>query len=361
MKFEKYLQIFFVLILMLNLAGCGNNNKITSEATSEPTTEPTQTAKATPDSYAAPIGTYFSEITGLPISTDLQNQRPIAVMVDCESVAFPHYGIAEADIVYDLRNSMKNDYVTRFMAVYKDYANIPQIGSIRSTRPTNVWLAGEWNAILCHDGGDPEAFEIMDHDFAQQHLSSGFTRVDNGKAWEFTEYITAGEVASRIQDAGYDTNYNQFKQDGDHFTYVKYTTELDTSSFSNASSIILPNPHNGTTLDYNTSTKTYDLSMYGELHKDAEDDQVLTFKNALLLDCDYEEITSANIQYHIVDNSGNGYYMTDGKMESITWKKSGENGITHYYDANGKDLEMNRGKTYIGLICSDVWGDIGIQ
>ena len=356
MKKAKFLNIFIVTILCITNSGCGKKAE-----TSEASAAASATATSTVDTSTAPAGTYFSETTGLPISTSLQNQRPIAAMVDCEAVAMPHYGIAEADIVYDMMNNVMNGRITRFMPIYKDYSNISQIGNIRSARTTNVWLAGEWNAILCHDGQASYALDYLSEDYASQHLSGGFTRVDNGKAWEFTEYITAGEIASRIQDAGYDTNYNQFKQDGDHFTYVKYTTELDTSSFSNASSIILPNPHNGTTLDYNTSTKTYDLSMYGELHKDAEDDQVLTFKNALLLDCDYEEITSANIQYHIVDNSGNGYYMTDGKMEPITWKKSGENGITHYYDANGKDLEMNRGKTYIGLICSDVWGDIGIQ
>lgn len=30
---------------------------------------------------------------------------------------------------------------------------VDQIGSIRSVRPTNVILAAEWNAIICHDGG----------------------------------------------------------------------------------------------------------------------------------------------------------------------------------------------------------------
>ena len=44
-----------------------------------------------------------------------------------------------------------------------------------------------------------------------------------------------------------------------------------------------------------------------------------------------------------------------------TWKKGGENEITHYYDANGNELEMNRGKTYITMVPSDVWGDVAIQ
>ena len=45
---------------------------------------------------------YISELTGLPIDKSLQNQRPIAVMVDNEKIALKHYGIAEADIVYEM-------------------------------------------------------------------------------------------------------------------------------------------------------------------------------------------------------------------------------------------------------------------
>lgn len=357
MLIKKKIYISLSIISALVLSSCGKKQEVSDS--SEPAVSPSATA--TIETTDAPAGMYFSELTGMPISTSIEDQRPIAVMVDCESVAFPHYGLAEADVIYDLRNSMKNDYITRFMAIYKDYENIAQIGSVRSTRPTNVWLAGEWNAILCHDGGDSEAFELMEHDYAQQHLSGIFTRVDNGKSREFTEYVISGDVDMGINDYGYNKNYNEYKQEGNHFNFVKYNTVIDTKSFDSANSVILPNPHNGTTLAYNNETKTYDLSMYGELHKDAEDEQVLSFTNIILISCDYQEITNANIQYNIVDNSGTGYYLTDGKFEPITWKKSGENGITHYYDNKGNDLEMNRGKTYIGLICSDVWNDLSIQ
>ena len=47
---------------------------------------------------------------------------------------------------------MKSAYgrITRFMAVVKDWGKIEQFGSIRSTRDTNIMLAAEWNAVLCH-------------------------------------------------------------------------------------------------------------------------------------------------------------------------------------------------------------------
>lgn len=357
---KRIVNSLLVIMMVLNLTGCSKKQEAVEE-TPEPT--PTATPTPTPDPYAAPAGTYFSETTGMPISTDLKEQRPIAVMVDCETIALPHYGLAEADIVYDMINNVMNNRITRFMAIYKDYNSVPQIGSIRSTRTTNIWLAGEWNAILVHDGQAMYATQYYSEPYASQHLSSGFARIDNGKPSEFTEYVTTGEVEERIQEAGFDHDYNQYKPEGEHFNFVKYNTTLDTSSFNNATYVQEPFPHNATTLAFNTDTKTYDLSMYGELHRDVEDGQVLSFTNLLLLDASFEEYPSGGyVYYNIVGTGGFGYYLTNGKIEPITWSKgAGETDITHYYDTNDKELQIARGKTYISYIPADAWAELAIQ
>ncbi len=105
------------------------------------------------EEYVLPEGMYFSEITGEPISEELKDQRPIAVMVDNETTALPHYGTSEADVVYELMNSTLNDRITRLMCIVKDWGEIEQMGSIRSTRPTNIMLSAEWGSVRCHDGG----------------------------------------------------------------------------------------------------------------------------------------------------------------------------------------------------------------
>ena len=94
-----------------------------------------------------------SELTGLPIHDALVNQRPVAIMVDNEKTALPHYGIAEADIVYEMMNSTANGRITRLMCLYKDWTGLKQTGSIRSTRTTNIMVADEYNAVVIHDGG----------------------------------------------------------------------------------------------------------------------------------------------------------------------------------------------------------------
>lgn len=125
---------------------------------------------------AAAQAAYVSELTGLPTSIALQTQRPVAVMIDNDTKALPHYGLSEADVVYEMMNSTANKRVTRLMAIYKDWQNVGQIGNVRSTRPTNILLASEWNAILIHDGG-PFYNNPYFKSTGISHLSGGFSRV----------------------------------------------------------------------------------------------------------------------------------------------------------------------------------------
>lgn len=101
-----------------------------TEAGTESTEAETESEEVLPE------GMYRSELTNELIDESLKNQRPIAVMVDNESIALPHYGLSQADVVYEMMNSTLNGRITRFMVLVKDWENIKQLGSIRSVRPT---------------------------------------------------------------------------------------------------------------------------------------------------------------------------------------------------------------------------------
>ena len=51
--------------------------------------------------------------------------------------------------------------------------------------------------------------------------------------------------------------------------------------------------------------------------------------------------------------SEKGYFITNGKAIPVTWKKDGEFGVTHYYDQDGKEITLNKGKTWICVIGTD--------
>ena len=316
-------------------------------------------------------GVYASELTGLPISAQLKEQRPIAVMVDNEKIALKHYGTAEADIVYEMMNSTANNRITRFMCIYKDWNSVPRIGSIRSIRPTNVILAGEYNAVAVHDGGPFYINDWLARPWSN-NLSAGFARIANGKPREFTEYVTTGEVARRMAAAGYSTTYNMPRERESHFLFQPVETTLAAAyngvGVANATNINLTAafPHNQSQLKYNPQTMTYDYYEYGAIHTDAEDGQVLTFKNVILQEASFAQYDAHgyliyNVIGYMPSDTATGYYITDGQAIPITWVKNGETSITRYFDANGNEIKLNPGKTYFGIVPSDAWSAITIQ
>ena len=212
-------------------------------------------------------GMYRSELTNEWISEDLKDQRPIAVMVDNEKTALPHYGVSRADVVYEMTNSLANDGITRLMVLFKDYESIDQIGSVRSTRPTNLVIAPEWNAIVCHDGGPFYIDDYLAKPFVD-NFSGTFSRVDNGKSREFTEYVCTGDMEKNFASkSNVSKTYNEYYQGGPHYQFVSSDSEINDLSSApgvkDCSKIELPFKHNGSKLEYDPATQRYMYSEYG--------------------------------------------------------------------------------------------------
>lgn len=364
-------------------AGCGKKETNTPEDNSTPDIVipvdseidepggPEDSITATPDP-APPEeeevreGMYRSELTNEWIDESLKDQRPVAIMVDNESIALPHYGLTEADVVYELMNSTANNRVTRLMAVVKDWGAIEQFGSIRSTRQTNIMLAAEWNAVLCHDGGPFYIDEWIARNYSA-NFSGGFTRVRNGKAYEFTEYVCAGDLEERFSNSRYTTEYNDYYP-GPHYLFSN--TELDLSDQTDSFACTEVDlgavfPHNESKLVYNEETGTYDYYEYGEAHLDPQHDNApLTFKNLLLQDTTFAQLDSNGyLIYNAIDTSErSAYYITNGRAIEVVWVKESETAPTIYLDKQtGEQIEINTGKTYVALVPSDSWNKIVLQ
>ena len=87
----------------------------------------------------------------------------------------------------------------------------------------------------------------------------------------------------------------------------------------------------------------------------------MTFKNVILQNTSFTQLDPNGYLTYNVIGSGSGYYITNGQAIPITWQKGSETGITHYYNASGAEIAINRGKTYIGIVQSDTWGQLVIN
>ncbi|MDD6058379.1 MAG: DUF3048 domain-containing protein [Clostridiales bacterium] len=365
---RKSLQVLLALALCLSIGACGKKGE-QQTGLSEDAQTITGDIEAIGED-GVPVeeeyreGMYRSELTNEWIDESLKNQRPIAVMVDNETIALPHYGLTKADIVYEMMNSTANNKITRFMCLVKDWRAIEQMGSIRSARPTNFLLAAEWNAMLVHDGGPVYINDYVEQPYTN-NLNGGFSRVDNGKPREYTEYILAGDMDKRLASYGYSTEYNEYYE-GAHYHFASESNPVDLSGDPDAitaETIRLPFPHNKSTLTYDPNTQLYYYSEYGEKHLDPQyDNAQLSFKNVLLQDCNYMEFDEHGyMMFYIINRERSGYYITNGKAIEVTWQKDTATGATRYYDSNGKEITINTGKTYIGIVPDEDWENLVIE
>ncbi|MBQ6787071.1 MAG: DUF3048 domain-containing protein [Lachnospiraceae bacterium] len=378
MKRKSLLALMMVSVVTMSLAGCGGKEEVQAPVEEVPfdsivenavdnkkeeVTEEASTEEQTVVEEESHEGMYRSEITNEWIDESLKNQRPIAVMVDNEKTALPHYGLTEADVVYEIMNSTANGRITRLMAIVKDWGKIQQFGSIRSARPTNFMLAAEWNAVVCHDGGPFYIDEYLKKSYTN-NFSGTFGRVDNGKSREYTEYILEGDLDKNFSNSNYSTEYNEHYE-GEHFVFSDEEIDLaEKSGAMDATEVKLPFPHNSSTLKYNEETGTYDYYEYGNAHVDPQhNNAVLTFENVILQDCSFSQLDENGYMiYNVIGSGDNGYYLTNGKAVPISWIKSGESDITLFLDQEtGEQIEMNTGKTYIALVPSDTWDEVSIQ
>lgn len=366
----KWLLLALSFACLAGTAGCGSSEEVTADSFStEEEVIPEEVEAEEPEEEeveeVAPEGMYRSELTNEWISEDLKDQRPIAVMVDNEKTALPHYGLSQADIVYEMMNSTQNGQITRFMVLFKDYDSVSQIGSVRSVRPTNLMIAPEWNAIVCHDGGPFYINTFLANDYVD-HFSGTFSRVDNGKPREFTEYILPGDMEDNFSNSSVDRNYDEYAPTEPHFEFASESNPVDLSGEAGSTActlVDLPFPHNGSELNYDEASGTYLYSEYGSAHVDpGNNNQQLAFKNVILQKMSYNQLDDHGYMvWNCLATGMEGYYITNGQAIPITWSKISDTDRTIYYDMTGDEITINTGKTYIAFVADEVWDELVVQ
>ncbi len=313
-----------------------------------------------------PDGEVRNELTGELIDESLANQRPIAVMVDNESIALPHYGLTQADVVYEMMNSTENGRITRFMALVKDWETLEQFGSIRSARVTKTAFWQQNGMLYYVMMVDHSILTNILHFQVWMILMADFpvSIMENPENIQSTlfQVIWTKNLQAQVQ-----AKINKYYTEN-HFKFAKEDTDI--ADGTSAVTVDIPFPHNGSYLTYDESEKVYKYFEYKKEHVDPQNGNAqLSFKN-VILQCTPFELHSwgdgvydpnGYMYYKIENNKGTGYYITNGKAEEITWSKGGLTDNTKYYDASGNEIKINIGKTYIALVPDDAWGDLVVE
>lgn len=352
-----------VLALTLCLTGCANSEPIGQSEIPESSavTEETAMSETSEKENISESSTAINPLTGESgFNEKAVGKRPVAVMVSNVKAALPQYGVDEADIIYELP---VEGGITRLMAVYADYTNVPDVCSVRSCRYYYPILAYGMDAIYCHWGTDKtialDTLNYLDIDrFDGNDGSLGygtvFVRDEYREQYYDTEHtgcLKGSELADAIEEMDYRTEINE-------------TNENGAFRFNSPDSPNVPEGENCLTAELNFSTEYYSTFEYdeengvylkyhsGSPHNDGVTGNQLSFTNVFVL----ETYVSTRDDGKLMDvglDSGSGWYISMGKAQPVTWSKYSDSDPVKVYDESGEEISVNAGKSYIGFIDGD--------
>ena len=388
------------------VVSCTNNSSDTTTESdiivtkSKDTTESTTVATTEEVTTKEPVihtGDYVDSLTGYATEKDLSNTRPIAVVVDNSSLALKHQsGLNDAAIVYE---GLVAPGITRFLAVYSDYEEIPYICNVRSARKFTVDWAQSHNAILvCHGGPCSEGSPYNIYDLLRERYgSNGADLIVNTQTEYWFATAEGGDMYNTIRHRGdradllYDTcvtkeamekvltnkSSSKFVKAGGTVSgkvieSLKHTSnsEPGVAGTESATYVKLKFTASGTQTSmlveyrYNEDTKTYVRFQEGSEHKDAETKEQLAFKNLLVIVTDVSIINSGvSTDPYMTEirttGSGTAYYFCNGKVQKCFWSKKSVSSELSIVDAQGKVVEMAQGNTYIGYVDTTFTSETG--
>lgn len=336
------------IIIYLQMQQKEDPGKVMSTPVPEVTIAPTPMPTPTLDPRA---GKVQSSISGKWVAPSVEAKRPYAVMINNIEYAFKHQkGTSKADIIYE---ALAEGGITRMMAIYQDPSKVKVIGSVRSARHYYVQFAKEWNAIYCHFGHTKYATQKIQK-LKVNNLSglSGIGSLVYARDSSISAPHNVFTSGKKLQKGAKKLKYSR-KQDTDkvaeHFYFYEEDTELE--SGDKAQNITLPFSNYSTCrLKYNAKKQTYFKYEYGQKHMDIYYKKQLSFKNVIVQLVDESNIDHNGYQtMELSDNSGKGYYITNGKVQKIKWKRKEAGNKMVYLDSDGNTLNINPGKTYIAV------------
>ena len=367
---KRIFALCSALLLSLTVfAGCGS--KPTEEsAASEPeataTAAPTAEAESSAaESTAEPTEAPSTEpanvnlLTGLPTLTDgAIGKRPVAVMVNNVDAALPQYGISAADLIFEL--PVEYD-LTRLMAVYGDYTQVPDVCSVRSCRYYYPILAVGFDAIYVNWGKNESvarptvnSMDIDQYDGDEYGLGDCFgrdkARYESGYAWEHTGVFHGPNFPSVLEKDKVRTDLKEDKT-GTAFNFV----EMDKNAAPNgedAQKVRVDFGANYSVFTYDEENHEYLKSFKDSPHMDGISKEQLKFENVIVLETEIKPYPGDEVIKYVDWEGGEnakGYYISEGKMVPITWSKAGMYDPLKFFDANGNELQLNRGKSYIAF------------
>lgn len=301
-----------------------------------------------PKSIESPInGELFSKSEWEKFS----DKHPLAVMIENQVDARNQSGYNSADEVFE---ALAEGGITRTLAIF--WSNeVESIGPIRSARQYYIEWLMPYDPFYMYIGyaeGDPDNYDrrvdasTSLYEYGVMGLSVG------GSFWRITEkYAPHNAYSSTETLYGIAENlgYNDEKLDEIETLKFKNDDPLeDRGSATTATIQFFEKLSNGGLYDvtwtYDRESNKYLRSNGVTPYLDVNTGEQVYAKNVIIMR--NEMISTYDFKAHIIITTigeGNATLLRDGKVIECTWKKEDLDSRVHLYDAEGKEIELNRG------------------
>ncbi len=352
----KVISILMALSLtMLCFVACGKEEEFEKTDISSTTTETTT---------EAPKATNINPFTGVAdLSESAIGARPVAVMVENAPAARPQWGMSTPDVIIE---GVVEGGITRMMWLYADVTKMPKVGPVRSARHDYVEIAQGMNAIYVHWGGSNLAYnkisEIGMKDIDGLKDGAYFKRDSSrsSRGTEHTGYTTGEYIAKAIANKklttkAKDTNWTMFKvvEDGVRIPFGGASGGAMEVNVTFSSSYKY-------SFKYSMDKNVYVSYLNGKAVTDGTDGKAVSFSNLIIMYSPTKTVDSEKHQDWDL-SSGEALWISQGAGEKITWKKGGANSPLKFYGTDGKELIVNKGKTYVGVVPADQKSNFSIK
>lgn len=298
-------------------------------------------------------------------------QRPVAVVVENEystSSVRPQWGLADADIVLE----GESEFSTRMLLFWADYNKVPeQVGPARSARPPFIHFSQLFDAVFIHAGlshskdnyvGADEVFknENVDHiNLLSFSESSSYFHRDKSRTStiEHTGCLMGAHTAEMLQKSKINLKLNESK-----FTKLQFNDEAKALSSNTANEVSFKwskgycpklgkytydaEKHKYTTTDFD--------SKYGTSGVEWENLIFLLDETEYIVKHNYKHAGNSETYCNYNLSGGKGIVCSEGTCVEITWGV--KDGKLWMKDAQGNEVKLNPGKSYIGYGSSNHGG-----
>lgn len=275
------------------------------------------------------------------------NERPIAVMIDNHSEAWPQAGLNKAYMIYEI---VVEGGETRLMALFKGQ-DLDKIGPVRSARHYFIDYAMENDAIYVHFGQSPQA----QSDIKKYSINDINGIAEDGTTfWRVKDKSAPHNAVTNTEKLLQSAKNKKFRTTSKEKSVLDYSAEeINLENGIDAIEITIPHSDLQTVkYKYNEDSKKYVRYARGKEQIDWETKETVETKNIIITFCDNYTLSDAeNKGRQGLKNIGtfDGYYITNGKAIKIKCTKNARDEKTVYRDLQGNEIKVNDGNTFVNI------------